>query len=143
MKQHITVEQLNEVSENGKNILRKWWKPAVGDMVYWNDIYGPLTKNGEGYWDDMENSDFNKNDYSPLLSIGQMVEFLDEYLFQKKDDWSIHVGKGGYMFVTAKETIKRQPKEGLEIKLCDALWKAVKEVLTIDAPNGLDGSQGA
>jgi hypothetical protein len=134
MKQHITVEQLNEVSENGKNILRKWWKPAVGDMVYWNDIYGPLTKNGEGYWDDMENSDFNKNDYSPLLSIGQMIEFLDE---QSKLNWEIRLHKPLYDINYPDSPISPDLEDYTE--LCDALWEAVKEVLTIDAPNGLDG----
>ena len=54
-------------------------------------------------------------DYNPLLSIGQMIEFLGDEWFtyialQNKDDLK--------QFMVAKNDV-----------LCDALWQAVKEVL--------------
>ena len=62
-----------------------------------------------------------------LLSIGQMIEFLDENL---KTDWGIHFGKDLAFF-------SRSDKDGLYGKtptnrkgtLCDGLWEIVKEIL--------------
>lgn len=52
-----------------------------------------------------------------LLTIGQMIEFLDEYYDHK--DWDI-TNCGG----------KWDINDGLyRGELCDALWEAVKEVL--------------
>lgn len=33
MKQHITIEQLNELDIKAKERLREWWKPQWGDLV--------------------------------------------------------------------------------------------------------------
>lgn len=126
MKKHITVEQLNELSDKGKRRLRKWWKPTFGDKIYYE-------KKSIEYWfdnDDKYNMDNWKNlgwgiahkepkpkqykDHRlPLLSIGQMIEFLRDSSYE------------GSSYFGANETdVQHQGKE-----LCDALWEAVKEVL--------------
>ena len=121
MKQHITVEQLNELSEKGKEKLRKWWKPIVGD---WFD--------DDGYMriipDDETKGAFVLNSFhTPLLSIGQMIEFLDEHL---KTDWSICSGKNLLFFGRSdRNEIYGKIPQNRKGELCDALWKAVKEVL--------------
>lgn len=125
MKQHITIDQLNELSEQGKEKLREWWKPQVGHMVLWDHLSGPLTRNGECMWDDLTKDDFEKDDYLPLLSIGQMIEFLNENSMRitRQDHegaecWYIEHSKFDnnkiWMFIP---------------ELCDALWEAVKQVL--------------
>jgi len=87
MKQHITVKQLNELSEKGKKRLRKWWDKDEQYVKHY-----PL----------------------PLLSIGQMIEFLvknDAF----DDNW-----QGSVILPCRFDEIN---------KLCDALFSAVKEVL--------------
>lgn len=162
MKQHITKEQLGELSRKGKEKLRKWWEIKEGDRVYVLDKNG-WEKRGYGGYPDFDEifsieSMFTKDDIKfnieekkkyrieqkdeegryefwtkeidklkkrdcplipndcsegeygawiekkyclPLLSIGQMIEFLD-------DDWV--------------------PYEGSKC-FCDSLWKLVKEEL--------------
>ena len=122
MKQHIAIEQLNELSDGGKEKLRDWWNPSVGDFLISKAsgtylTYGEerdfkennlkdveLITNNEtdsGYYGFCLGDTFpskplpEKYDYEfrpgkierakeilnsslPLLSIGQMIEFLYE-----------------------------------------------------------------
>ena len=95
MKQHITPEQLNELSKEEKKKLRKWLMDKQIMIV--------------------------QPHYLIPLSIGQMIEFLDENGFEitrhKTESadhvWSVTRGDSNFLF-----------KE-----LCDALWEAVKEIL--------------
>lgn len=127
MKQHITVDQLTELSDKGKARLRESWQPQNGDKVWYDDqtksgYVGFLTDNGEGYWNDMSDPDWNKNDFMPLLSIGQMIEFLDEKqpyqygIHRRIVDWKVVVHDRQYGKVMGEE-------------LCDSLWQAVKQIL--------------
>jgi len=78
MKQHITQKQLDELKGKPREVLSDW-----------------CLKNVKGY----------HNPYFcslPLLSIGQMIEYLG-------DDWF------------------RKVSSVQGDKICDALWKAVKE----------------
>jgi len=94
MKQNITVEQARKELDN-----------KYEDMVVWIEEHGYLDyyEDKKGYHPD-----------NPFLSIGQMIEFLDEKqgIFEFKrigDDWLVN----------------RNRSE----ELCDALWEACKEVL--------------
>lgn len=103
MKQHISKEQIKELSDKGKERLREWVIKSNlsrddSKFIYYkfsNDTYG----------------------YLPLLSIGQMIEFLGE---------DIH-------FIRREETGWRLDTKYCEYEdyeeLCDALWEAVKQVL--------------
>jgi hypothetical protein len=74
MKQRITLEQLNELDEEQLTRLRDWWKPEEGDWYFhprFRDIY-VLAING------FEGTEELKTTYSPLLSIGQYIELLEE-----------------------------------------------------------------
>ena len=112
MKQHITAKQLNELGEKGKDRLRKWWEPEEGNWYLDEDECQMVVWCCE---DDVKETDL------PLLSIGQMIEFLGE---KWKDelfvsDWADSSIGTYYLPV-------RKIYEG---KLCDTLWQAVKEVL--------------
>lgn len=137
MKQHITDEQLGELSNKGKNRLRKWWKPKHGDLYYpigrfhlgmdikkieesakiRKKILG--TREILDIVDKLHPSKIEK-DSMPLLSIGQMIEFLE------------HKGGNFQIFHNIRsdnqicDWIVRGHKSQ---ELCDALWEAVKEVL--------------
>ena len=91
MKQHITPKQLNELSEKGKERLRK---------LAWDSPYEVTEENKNGL---------------PLLSIGQMIEFLRE-----KTTITIYMET----LIIGVNEAKIEYKE-----LSDALWKACKEVL--------------
>ena len=93
MKQHITAEQLKELSKKGKERLGKWWKPKWGDRITSiekisseKEIHslGFITYyNAAGFMVEFKKPPFSaykdKADLSPLLSIGQMIEFLEEH----------------------------------------------------------------
>lgn len=109
MKQHITPEQLNELSKEGKKKLRTWWKPQVGDVYLSEDNTIEVIFCCE---DEIE------EEVLPLLSIGQMIEYLDDSL---TNDFVID-------FVGLQLRYKNfwYPfKENLR----DALWEATKEKL--------------
>lgn len=113
MKRRITVEQLQELTEEQQERLRGRWKPECYD-VYWTsafedscnivltDEYG----NVNGY---VKN---NMELCLPLLDIGQMIELLQNNLYTKPIST-----KGPMYFSTAN------------INLCDDLWEAVKQVI--------------
>ena len=96
MKQNITPKQFNELSEKGKDKLWSWIEAGHDSLNM------------------------------PLLSIGQLIEFLDDtFLDINLDTWE---DRGDFWQVTSLE---KKFKETLEPELCDALWETVKEVLDI------------
>ena len=126
MKQNITIKQLNELSEKGKEKLGKWWKPKEGDIfVYFvgpkdEKIFGPY------YYGDptFEDSSFPK---FPLLSIGQMIEFLrdnDKDLKMSYGRTPTNMGVYGIGW-----RVKSKGFDQTHEHLCDSLWEAVKETL--------------
>ena len=109
MKQHITIEQLNELSEEGKEKLLQYME----DKDYLPHGTQMMLHN-EGYY------------LSQFLSIGKMIEFLDEHTnelgMQFNDSstyWSIWYG--------GEQRIEYNNL--LQYELCDALWEACQEVL--------------
>lgn len=151
MKQHITPEQLDELTDAQKEKLHFWWigHQNVGDIY---SIYDPkneetISPHGLGINTciidvDVENCPMIriKNDgvidlsypqhenwsCLPRLSIGQMIEFLDEHnmisRIDRDDPWEVQTPlyKNGELY--AWNGINKT-------ELCDALWEAVKEVL--------------
>ena len=99
MKQHISVEQLNELSDKGKEKLRKW----VLEKRYYSTL-NPI-----------------RNKELPLLSIGQMIEFLD---YRVKGWQYTNDPLGKYWTIWSSTDKKFESKE-----LADALWEACKKVL--------------
>lgn len=122
MKQNITVDDLNQLSEKGKKSLRNWWKPQEGDLCYRPDQpRRSIWLNPDG--DIKGVKDFFLPIY-PLLSIGQMIEFLGKR-------WIEYIR---YVYDPKNELYKLEDSfDDIYIpnyeKLCDELWEAVKEVL--------------
>ena len=103
MKQNIKLEQFNELSEKGKKKLIKW----RDDKRYFHFEADNIS--GEGYGSTIDD---------PLLSIGQLIEFLDENEAITKHGT---VGKKG---VIANGEVIYWNGE-----LADELWEKCKEVL--------------
>lgn len=123
MKQHITPDQLNELTPEAKEKLREWWEPEEGDS------FAREFKDGEMQTETVYHSwigsyEDNKPDQScfPLLSIGQMIEFLADN------------SNGYYEHSYIDDNFNKQVSignvaVGWRNDLCDDLWQAVKEVL--------------
>lgn len=103
MKQNITIEQINELSEKGKERLITW----LYAHDYEDQIFNIPTCGEENCC--MES-------VIEELSIGQMIEFLEEHNY-----WSI--GKGVVPLSLSGNNIE---------KISDALWEAVKYILEED-----------
>ena len=107
MKQNITSKQLNELSDKGKKTIRKWADDKVG--IFDDYVLGR-----------------KPSEWLPLLSIGQMIEFLDGHQ-EDIDDDMMTLGFPWFRVYSSNgaETL------GIKWKgeLVDALWKACKEVL--------------
>lgn len=125
MKQYISIEQLNELSEKGKERLRNWWKPEMGDL-YIDDYCLMVINCCEDEVGGKERQGYEN--VVPLPSIGQMIEYLEnkyEYTFalhimRRHVDWKIVDETDGYF---GKEIYAK----GINIR--DALWEAVKSDL--------------
>jgi len=148
MKQHITREQFNELSDKGKDRLREWWEPNYGDRYTMIElkVNGKPRKNQKLYeftvYEDDEYGWKDPKEYCeywityPLLSIGQMIEFLDEeqekgsevvtWIMLSKGSHSWSVGTFGNTFMGNNGINTECPE------LCDALWDCVKEVLEME-----------
>ena len=126
MKQHITPKQLNELSEASlmKLAIYSWGKGWC--------VLNPIKNmpNGDGTFTKMV-----EPARVPLLSIGQMIEFLDgnDHDFRidfigrdtetdpNKGDWGIFTEfDGDFRYIDSNKT---------KPELCDALWEAVKQIL--------------
>ena len=98
MKQHITTEQWWELSSNADKRLRDWLD----------------TRKYIQYGDKI----------SEFLTIGRMIEFLDES--KQQEEWKIekttYGERGGWWWSIAG-------KKQYQRFLCDALWESVKEIL--------------
>lgn len=104
MKQHITPEQINELSFKAKKAYEEWYKSHFD--IWSNRIYVYEDENG------VTQSDL------PLLSIGQMIEFL-------YDHRPIKGNKTCYL----PESFGDEYGLPYPEEMCDDLWEAVKEKL--------------
>jgi hypothetical protein len=106
MKQHITEDQLNQLSDKNKKKLIEW----IYDHDYEDNLIWYEQTCGE-------DNCCSESRINPL-SIGQMIEFMDGNFINfwrgKRDDWLIIIDDD-------KHIVKKE--------LVDALWDAVKEVL--------------
>lgn len=119
MKRHIAPEDLNQLSEKARERLREWWKPRAGDLC-WSHI-GDTIKWGVNFSGsemivlfDKNESHYKDNLCLPLLSIGQMIQFLSEN------------AKDGEVFMEIVVGWKQDD-------LCDLLFEDVKSILEEDA----------
>lgn len=101
MKQHMAEKDWVELSKEQKVKLGEWCSNHVA-MVFSG------TKIGSGY----------------LLSIGQMIEFLEPYLSDIATSHGVANDevKGWRIFILQGKTHRGD-------ELCDVLWEAVREVL--------------
>jgi hypothetical protein len=111
---------LNELNESQKQALREWWYPEYGDNL--------LTLSGKvGNYEDGVQVDL------PLLSIGQMVEFLGKrvlvnYLLDE-ETWYVGIGRESDVGSSQNPANEFNVTHYYQGNPCDALWEAVKQEL--------------
>lgn len=133
MKQRITVEQLNELTEEQKARLREWWQPEEGDIIFApsNEYVGPLYDDNEYFRYDHTKTIWGygfpdsriKRAMYPLLSIGQCIALLGEKVNDIIPPWSPHNSEPNEWQVYSGDGFWDSNE------LIDALWEAVKAVL--------------
>ena len=134
MRQGITVENLKELSPEQQEKLRAWWKEhkEEGDhFVNIDEETGNIPTFGSGvngscggYWncecqiDDGEDPSCRPEENSlPILSIGQMIELLDNFTEEpslKNENLRLSINRTMWLGNS---------------KLVDSLFQAVKEIL--------------
>ena len=140
MKRKITSEQLNELTDEQKQKLKKWWKPKYGDFAmdfrgieiimkpfianFYFDLYG---KEGVQKFTDT---------VLPLLSVSQMIELFEskDYFFSISKEIACDdlgcLNWGWLIEINTKESPHQiEYMEFSTDGLADCLWKAVKTIL--------------
>ena len=136
MRQHISPEQLRELTQEQLQRLREWWKPQDYDAFVnanTQEVFFVGCANGNRFTTYGDDIDHDKNGLIPLLSIGQMIGFLQDmsqkHLYEDLwmhtshtpistggYEWEWHCGLGDYNRYSGNE-------------LCDMLWLLVKGLL--------------
>lgn len=110
MKQYITEEQYNELSENQK----KTWEKSMRNKGYTMEkVYGPPGQ----YWPFIPDSILN------FPSIGEMLEFLGDHT-NGIYSYPVIEDEDGKKYLQSKYINGNTLED-----LCDWLWEAVKEIL--------------
>lgn len=113
MKQRITVDQLNELTDQQKEKLREWWKPKKYDLYI---DFTNRTVAKETYVCMVHHEKWPNE--VPLLSIGQMIEIL-----RQKHAHQLTVIFWNMAYCQEDEEWSSTDE------LCDCLWEVVKAVL--------------
>lgn len=129
MKQHINIEQISELSEFQEKELIKWWNPKLEHIVYEKDysqgvpLYVVVDNDLRSGWSlDQAMEDVK---ILPLLSIGQMIQFLKDKDIQGDSYIDNHFTN----VISTNKTATVNIGWNGERQLVDELWKAVKEEL--------------
>jgi len=119
MKQRLEPQDLQGLAEEQKVRLRELWEVRAGDFYVKHFTFN--CTHGETLVVTEQNIKYlNLNSAIPLLSVGQMIEILQNSGKVEYDPcepsyfWAL--GEDFYLSV-------------LDGKLCDALWLAVKKIL--------------
>lgn len=110
IKQRISVDQLQELTPGQQEKLREWWQVEKGDWYIYNFKWENVAKfelEGDICGHDYPTVVVKKN-CLPLLSIGQMLQFLQGKTSAVGETWV---------------------DLSYDSELIDALFQAVKEIL--------------
>lgn len=144
MKQNILIKEIEILDQEGKTKLLEWWKPKPGDLVFlpdaWIDspgkpVVGHLIQKRYGGLGIAINEERwgNSEGALPLLSIGQMIQFLNDHSNEQAlgfDDsgvfWRVIIGGRG---VGAMMEDRGSEYMGDDGELTTPLWEACVSIL--------------
>jgi len=122
MKQHITVEQFNQLDSIQQERLWQWLLQQ--EYAFKKGTKWMFICDGDCEYPEC-------NIATPLVSIGQLIELLNAVIgvfITCTDD--PHPGALYWMIVLANNSTK-DVKKFEAVELCDALWDAAKYVMTL------------
>ena len=139
MKQRITPEQLNELTDEQKKKLREWYYPEKVRLLdqYIFHENGELRKTAyysDYFFDDKESDltrHFRECKALPILTIGQMIELItsldpSQFLFEYRYNfWSVQASGTTQCGGVAID----RSWQFDDLELCDALFEIVKQTL--------------
>lgn len=126
MKQKITSEQIDELTEGQRKVIQDWYIVSEGDYIAYK-AHGKQKKwvihlnfNDTDYgWDREPGTKLTSKYEFPALSVGQMIEFIYKH-----------------RTVDIESEERESPMMGWTInnnqhalKLVDALWRELKDIL--------------
>jgi hypothetical protein len=139
MKQRITIKELNKLTDAQKERLREWWIPEWGDhffLVGRSELEEDIVTGIQRNTTDMETPEyvegtdrissliddwmFDKSECLPLVSIGQMIAFIQDKKPLKSmaksrfDKWAVNIDTATL---------------GYKDELSDSLWETVLRIL--------------
>lgn len=117
MKQNITIDDLNELSNKGRKRLEKWWmkKEKENNRFPWD---GKIKYTGD--------NKKNRTIYiRPLLMIGEMIEFLDENSYESISSYDFNRQDFEDVMSDVCKALKKNSSDDVVFEL----WQACKEVL--------------
>jgi hypothetical protein len=145
LKQRIDLFQLQELTPEQQEKLRAWWKPEEGDHFlilgeyegvvkeYRNDMVSDYTD--PTYNDYIEYDEWDKPKCLPMLSIGQCIQLLHEFV-KERDNNRLTIWEMVNHLWNVEALEKNDSKWGEEHfwiqdkeELVDALFEAVKSIL--------------
>lgn len=132
----ITKQQIIDAGEKVAVEIFKWWKPEAGDLVVIgeDEVGDVVTEHKDSgvvdcIWGNFRLDNSNEESTFPLLTIGQLIEFIEYKLNDEIDiyragmkghqistEWIDGVGESKFEFVTDTHD------------LLLALWECVQEV---------------
>lgn len=140
-KEHITIQQLtDDINNEMRRWLRRWWRPKPGDLYYDENYNHPLVV---GATDDL--SKF-RGRYVPLLSSAQMMDIINsavrpkifkvtknaQWYYRNRHNPAIKLRVGQWaVFRRPAHKNAWQHRVYHDRYLVNALWKATIEVLKL------------
>ena len=125
MKQHISLSQLQELTDEQQERLRGLWRPAKGDLYIFIGHSTPILIDSE------EMAAFiagRKDVVCPIHSIGQLIELLNSLKYKMQITKKLNPSSNR-IELWWHDGGKRKFRYYGGSDLIDALWQAVKEVL--------------
>lgn len=147
MKQHLSIDQLQELTPAQREALREWWKPFWGDKVLRFGKTGIIAGYGGGEGFSFLGDGFSsasKDECLPLLSIGQCIAYLLEkqpailvYRMPDENDFVVQYMDKEVPFLECGIDFTGDgfASDSERPELIDTLWEAVKAVLSCNQPN--------
>lgn len=127
----ISKEEFKNADIKVQDKIMKWWNPTLGDVIDVDGTIDLVVRCVEGKLFDCAWNNFKLgyHDVTPLLSEGQLIEFIENQLGEDVDIY--RAGMKGHQIST--EWIDGVGKSKFEFRtdthdLLLALWECVKEV---------------
>lgn len=124
MKQNISVEDIQQLTDNQKEKLRELWEPDIGSIFYDGHYTQAIQRVDDNILIVEDKEKYTQNYVVPLLNIGQMIEILEKHdpcINITRRVQLVDFNKWVWEFTIRERYCREEPE------LCDVLWQAIKD----------------